>query len=205
MHTDHVEKVDRHVLINAAREMPNWVVSRHRPTVITFEDRKYVVDQVRPLELGRVEYRLAPAEDSDLYTPGRHFFYDQAFVDAREEVILERRLTAPRDILLGLTSPLIGFLWTGTKARLQSMGFDVWSAQRGSLWIERVAHIGLLLAAFGELWLGYIFTFLGMLSLVVLLTLDLVLRSSTLIDEDADLLGLFEFLNPKRYFRDKSK
>jgi hypothetical protein len=203
VHPDRVEKVDDRIIIDAAREMPDWVVSPHRPTVITYMSKTYIVDHKKALEVGRFEYGLTPVQLSDLNIPGRCFIYDQAFVDAREEAILDRHLAAPRDILLAATSPLVGFLWSGKTDQLESTGFDSWGALRMSLVVERFILLLLSLATAGEIWLGFIPVYLFIFD--VLIALDIVLRTSALMDApDSDRLGFLEYLNPKRYMNKSS-
>ena len=132
--------------------------------------------------------------------PGLEIDYGPEYVRLRDAAVgVERR----RDLgggLLHLLSPLVGFLGSGTKRRLEaSYGVDPVAATRRSIYLEvlfllgsgALISIGLMVSALGKgsPWpvrpfvLGFLFT-----------ALDALMRYDRLLNEERYPPGLFQWL-----------
>lgn len=116
--------------IHAAVDMPDWQVRQFRRIVVVFRGNHFYIADKRSLPNGTIQYLLKPWKDTK-EIPGKIIYYDADYVRNRNE---SNRLYQRRKyqfMFLRLAYPLIGFLWSRTKAQLER---EYWiSARRATL------------------------------------------------------------------------
>lgn len=200
--SDLVSREGERIVVDAARDMPDWEVRKARRAQIQFRDRVYFVASRVPGARGRVTFLLEPWPEKSTDVPGARLVYDREYVRRRDqEVGLARVGMALQPLLVSLT-PLVGFLPSATKRRLHTaLGIHPVRATRWSVYLEGavVLLLGtyLTIMAFvaglgGAAAIGF-----GMFAQAVVqmvLTLDLVFRVASLIRGTLDQDGAYEWL-----------
>ena len=113
------------VIIDAAREMPGWIVREFARKPIYFRSKKYLLRSKSPSEKPyALRYVLEPWP-ADFAEPQREFLtYDEETVAHRDAAIRRAQASgAVRHVLL-LLYPFLGFLWSSPKDKLARLGFE---------------------------------------------------------------------------------
>jgi hypothetical protein len=191
------------VFVESTADMPDWEFRTYRRTAVLFEGRRYFVSQKVLLDDGSYRYVLQPWTDDLTDLPGLTLVYDDDYVTQRED---ERREARQRDqtaAALFWVGPLLGFLPSRWKQRLNDRyAFNPVTVTLQSLLLERVA-----LYALGALLTVGAFTGIlgGTLPMGILLALvvvvDLVLRTGPAELGDMDQPGFGEWLLPSWWRR----
>ena len=121
---DQVTISENEVVIEAAREMPDWQVREFKPTPIYFEDKKYLLFASNRAEkpfARRYILRPWPAEHLDA---AKNFLtYDAESIAERDGAHREGVKSEGVRIALTPFYPFLGFLWSGVQRRLERIGF----------------------------------------------------------------------------------
>jgi hypothetical protein len=121
---DQVTISENEVVIDAAREMPDWQVREFKPTPIYFEDKKYLLfasnRAQRPFAR---RYILKPWPAEHLDAAKNFFTYDAESIAERDGAHREGVKTEGVRIALTPFYPFLGLLWSGTQRRLERIGF----------------------------------------------------------------------------------
>jgi hypothetical protein len=203
---DRVQHHGEQLIVQTGREMDDWVVRNYRKTTILFEGRRYYIARKEVLSPGRISYFLEQWPERSNEMPGKTIFYDLEYVQERDRTfLLEQRHAWQRYLLLPFL-PLIGFLFSPTKQRIEdSYGISARTTTLFSIWAELVGFLSLgVLAyafAFANLYfLGWSLSFFDVYFLAtyvigsILLLVDVAMRYSSMLKEDLSPLGLFEWV-----------
>jgi hypothetical protein len=140
------------LVVVTAMEMPDWEVRQHRSTLIHFEGQTWRV-AVRTVAAGKVHYQLARWDVADHERAGREVDYNAAYVALRDQAAPIIRARNRATGFLRWVSPLVGFLPSRTKARLEvTHGIDPVASTFHSVFLEflvtfcsfTIAPIGML-------------------------------------------------------------
>jgi len=188
------------LVIHSPADMDGWDVREHRKPLIHFDGRTWQLERKLPCPGDTMRYELTPWSPPHLELPGLEIRYGADYVERREA---ERALQRRRDRIapgLGLISPLIGFLGSEAKRRIQAAyGIDPATATARSLYLQYLVillsivwtGIGLLATGIGgaapfPVWPAAV--------AAILLAPDAMVRWSRLIEEQAYPPGLYEWL-----------
>jgi len=189
-----------HLAILSSVDMGDWEVREHRRALIRYEGRTWRLVRKVPCAGKRIRYELTQWIPGPMDAPGVEIDYGLEYVRLRDAAVgLERRRNLGGG-LLHLLSPLVGFLGSGTKRRLEaSYGVDPVAATRRSIYLEvlfllgsgAMISIGVMVTALGKgspwpvrhLVLGFLFT-----------ALDASMRYDRLLNEERYPPGLFQWL-----------
>lgn len=199
--SDKVSWFGESVIIQAAREMPDWQVREFCKIPIYFDGRKYYLK--RKLRLERpyaMSYELETWPE-DLHEESKlEISYDAEYVAQRDRLIqADKRNDLGRALLLPFF-PFLGFLWSRFKDReLERFGLNPLSMTQASVLLEFalvvieiiflfIFHLGFAQVVFGlaTSWLDF--------TLFVVLLVDTVIRADQVL-RDVDLpAGFLEWL-----------
>lgn len=177
------------LVVYSPRDMAEWVVREYSRPIIWIRDRRYYLRCREPLAGPfRWRYVLFPWPDEEPCNSASPIFYSDDYVAGRERALgLDRAAWVGHCLLLPFY-PLLGFLWSGLKERLATVGFNARSVTSLSLALQ----LGLVML------LGIFVGYLGFWSverglLLALLGLDLVLRYDGVLHGDRRPLGFLEW------------
>jgi len=199
---DFVSRDGARIVVDAARDMPDWEVRRARRVAIQFRDITYFVAAREPGLRGRVTYMLEPWPEKSADVPGVRLVYDRGYVERRDrEVGLARVGVALGPVVVALT-PWVGFLPSAVKRRIhRNLGIHPVTATRWSVYLQFILVI--LLGTYMGI-MGYVMAIggaaamgVGMLAqyiVQIVLTLDLVFRIGSLLRGTLDQDGVYEWL-----------
>jgi hypothetical protein len=175
--------------------MPDWEVRKYRPTKIIIADRPYVITAKHVIESKKLIYRLEPW-GTRVDIPGRVICYDEQYVRTREAEYKSRPGRERGYRLLAPAYPLIGFVWSSSKAKLEEK-FGICPV-RATKW-SVVVEIPFALAAALAFWFSFSFEgFLEAFVAMVLLASDLLMRGDDLMREVPVPRGFLEWIWHKR-------
>ncbi len=200
--SDLVARDGARIVVDAARDMPDWEVRKARRAAIRFRDLTYFVAAREPGARGRVTYVLEPWPERSADVPGVRLVYDRAYVEQRDREAGLARAGMALSPLITLATPLVGFLPSVTKRRIHSaIGLHPVRATRWSVYLEGAVVV--LLGTYLTI-MGYVVGLGGVASVgfamfaqcvaQVVLTLDLVFRTASLIRGTLDQDGAYEWL-----------
>lgn len=205
LRSDRVFRSGDRVIIVSRADMPGWDVRRFRKLAIVFEGETYFVREKSRGRDSLYRYALQPWPSSLTDAPGGTVVYDEEFVRARDRDASTRRGSDVLYCLLLPLQPLIGFLWSGTKRRLESRcGISARRATGYSLILEAFAFLvhGVLLWGFGFLNLyslalsasfSQMFPLIYMFAATLLLLPDVIVRYGATLMIDAAPSGFYEW------------
>jgi hypothetical protein len=189
-----------HLAVLSSTEMPDWEVRAHRKALIRYDGRTWTPLRKVACPGKRFRYELTPWNPGPMDAPGVEIDYGPDYVRHRDEAIRAGRRMNVVSTLLHWSSPLIGFLGSGTKRRLEAVyGLDPVAATRRSLHLE----ILLLLGSGALISIGKMVEALGsappwpvrpMVFGFVLVGLDTLMRYSRVLREERYPPGLFQWL-----------
>ncbi len=126
-------------------DMDDWVITKYRRLVIGFRDCDYYLVSKEKGEDRLYYYLLKPWSDNKGDIPGRKISYDQEYVLEREKYRRLSRIYGGIAIALIPLIPVLGFLWSRTKLRLNDrFGFHPLSVTNLSIIIEVLLGLGSL-------------------------------------------------------------
>ncbi len=137
----------RRLVVDAARDMPDWQVRQHRRPQIRFRNHLYFPVERTEGKWGKVRFVLEPWPERSTDLPGPRIEYDASYVLARDGAA--RRSMAGEGLgpLIFVAMPVIGLLPSMVKARIQDrLGINPESATRASVTAE--AGVAVLLLFF---------------------------------------------------------
>jgi hypothetical protein len=136
------------VVLYAACRMLDWKTTRYRKTAVVWRDRTYFVESQGPVTGAGWRYVLAPWPEDLHDTPGRVVHYDARYVQERDALRREQQALERSAVGLWAISPLLGFLPSRVKLRLnERYGFHPVTVTDRSLLLE-YAILVVLLGAF---------------------------------------------------------
>jgi len=189
-----------HLAILSSVDMQEWEVREHRKTLIHYDGRTWKLVRKVPCVGKRWRYELMPWTPGPMDSPGAEIEYGPEYVQTRDRAVGVGRRRDAGSLLLHWLSPLIGFLGSGTKRRLEeSYGLDPVAATRRSIYLEILLllgagvliSIGLMVTALGKgsPWpvrpfvLGFLFV-----------GLDVLMRYDRILHEERFPPGLYQWL-----------
>lgn len=205
---DRVHLQGQQLVVDAARDMPDWEVRKARRAAIRYRGKVYFVAQRESRAGGRVRYVLEPWPDRSADVPGLRVTYDEEYVRKRDlnaDMAVLGAFARPIAVVL---TPLVGFLPSRIKAVIhQRFGIHPVTATRWSVGLEWIAAIllgtALCVAGFAAFVYG---TSTGEAAALVLdltkvdafgelvLVVDVVFRTSSLVRNRMDQDGFYEWL-----------
>lgn len=175
--------------IYSKRDMPDWVVREFCQPAIWFQDQKFFLCSKESVAAPRRwRYGLRPWPEHEAPSAPYSIFYSAEYVADRERNFRSGLAGSLAYWLLLPLCPALGFLWSGTKERLASIGFVPRSVTVFSITIE----LGAMLV------LGILIGYLGFWSIrnvlaFLILTLDLVMRYDAILRDHPRSPGFFEW------------
>ena len=129
--SDLIQIQQNQIEILSRRENTDWEVRDYNRLAIYFRDRRYYLKRVTPENRGRIRFLLVPWSEDLQDNPWRIMTYDEAYVRERDSQVITEEFTTFRSILLIAAYPLLGFLPSGLKQRIQEWTpFDARMATR---------------------------------------------------------------------------
>ncbi len=205
---DQVHLQGRQLIVDAARDMPDWEVRKARRAAIQYRGKVYFVAQREPRQGGRVRYVLEPWPDRSADVPGQRLLYDEDYVRTRDADAGMAVLGAVATPVAIVLTPLVGFLPSRVKKDLHHrLGIHPVTATRWSVRIEWVAaillgvHLGV--AGFASIVYGtskgsevaQVLTLTKTDALIELvLVIDVLFRTSSFVRNRMDQDGFYEWL-----------
>jgi hypothetical protein len=186
------------VFVDAPAGMEGWEVRRFRKTRIQLDHRAYEVIGEDPASHGGVRYVLAPWPDHLQDPPALEVVYDLEYVRARDaglKVLARRRFRG--DLLIPLY-PVLGLLPASWKAYLsRTCDLHARTLTAWSIWLEYAGILVTVMLLALHTWTG-IFEKWYLLTILAVLTPDALVRWNSLLEEEADPPGFYEWV---RHFR----
>ena len=123
--------------IYSRRNMPDWVVREFSRPAIWFQDQKCFLLAREPVRGHfRWKYSLSPWPSDHGHSPSTTITYSTEYVVARERDYHRQLASTSTGNLLRPFSPVLGFLWSGTKDRLALLGLSDRSLTSSSIALE---------------------------------------------------------------------
>ena len=181
-----VVESDRLLVVSRAN-MDGWEVRRHRHTAIRFDGRIWRVSSRSAFAGGMVHYELIPLSEQEQDVAGSMIDYTPVYVERRDREARSRRDRQRGFVLLGTVSPLVGFLGSRTKGRLEERyGIDPVRVTWHSMLVEYIVALAVLvLVAFGGLLL---------IPVAAMLIIDAVIRWDRILGGERLPPGFYEWL-----------
>ncbi len=194
---DHVGTQGDDLIIESDVEMPDWEMRAYRRLQIVVDGQAYFVAAKSTISRGRFRYQLVlwPETLNDL--PGRQIYYDETFIQARDEVIRNRREAIVVIALTWFFRPLLGYLWQASKERMavrflvdpvRCTELSIYTSYAIVVLCMAMAVIGLFTQAIALGWL---------VATMLLLAPDTVMRWDRM-QRDRSNLGFYEWWLGKR-------
>jgi hypothetical protein len=141
------DRIFRHgnrLIIIAAADMPEWEVRKNRKIAILVGTTIWWIAGKEGSGRGSVRYTLEPWDEYLNQIPGRTIRYDAEYVGQRDEDLKSRSICKRRSDALVLLKPLIGFLPSKIKVRIEDR-YDISarSATFVSLFVQLLVFFGL--------------------------------------------------------------
>ncbi len=138
--SDRIVRKGGQILVYTGSEMPDWQVRIYRRIAVVLDDRVYFVAQKEDIDRRTIRYTLEPWPETLHDLPGRTIHYSEEYVRQRDR---SRSNAIRREAMfhsLRLFKPLIGFLPSSVKYRIEvRYGISARGATVSSLWLELVA------------------------------------------------------------------
>jgi hypothetical protein len=171
------------------RDMSDWVVREFcRPDIWFQEQRFYLCARQSVRGPFRWKYTLCPWQVEDLEAVPYSIHYSDLYVQERERQYKSELATGSARHLLLPAYPFLGFLWSGLKDHLESLGFNARSITSTSVMIELGAVLML------GIYIGYLggWSIINVLMLLTL-TADVVFRYDAVLRDKMRQPGLLEW------------
>jgi hypothetical protein len=192
--SDYVRREGDYLVIYSSADMPDWYAREFRKQAIFFEGLRFFVAEKTVVGEKEFRYALSPWPEDLQDMPSRVVHYDEDFVRARDRALREMRKDQYWELILFLIKPLIGFLPSSYKLRIQGKyGIDPEQATAYSLWIEYM----LLFVDGGLLVIGSfttIFNIFYLIGIIFLLLPDVIVRYNNSLKDEKILYGFYEWL-----------
>ncbi len=207
---DRVTREGRAVHVQTRHEMPDWQVRRYRRWAVRFKGDLYQIISAVEVNAREFVYVLEPWPDEGYDPPERVIEYDEEYVAQRDLEVRKESGRSWTQFGLWLVYPLLGYLPSGWKYRLNaSYGVHAVRATWVSLIIQ--AAIALLLAVWGGiLFMANAWTMMNVLIGSVtpeflnpvpylylgagILFVDFVIRLHRLLSNSPEQFGFYEWL-----------
>jgi len=121
---DRIFRHGQRLIVIAAVDMPEWEVRKNRKTVILVGTTIWWVAGKERSGRGSVRCTLEPWDEHLNQIAGRTIRYDAEYVRQRDEDLKLWRICKRRSDALVLVKPLIGFLPSGIKVRIEEL-YDI--------------------------------------------------------------------------------
>ena len=212
MGVDRILRNGEQLVVCSKADMDEWEVQEKRKTVIYINNEVWRLVGKQFYTKNEVRYLLEPWPDAMREIPGRVIRYGEKYVKSRDEALRKMMFTSRISIVLYLLTPLIGFLPSPVKTKIEAdFGIPARSATFISIYIELLlffalgaliqifSYGGLMGQQLSEHGSGIDPTFFvknlpfSITSLLVLLS-DLVLRYSSYLRDEHSPLGVFEWI-----------
>ncbi|MCP3977955.1 MAG: hypothetical protein GY716_01310 [bacterium] len=196
------------LVVRSPADMDGWEVHPYRRPLIHFDDRTWRIAGKSQEGDGTFRYELRPWVPALGDVPTREIRYDADYVERRESLSRQHRAHAIAGPAILLLSPLLGFLGSGTKRRLEAFGLNVRAATWHSIYLQcfvilccgTLASISMMIVAQRQTppWSSG-----HLLLLAAVVGLDVLFRVDRLIREDDYPPGFYQWLIPRRGRRRK--
>jgi len=196
-------KGDR-LIVCSIVDMEEWRVQQIRKIGICIDDELWQLTEKQYRAKNHVRYFLAPWPEFEKEIPGRIIRYDEEYVRARDEAAKKRKIEAVVGPILSLFKPLVGFLPSRLKSRLEEKcGVPARNATFMSIICELVAFFVagafLLIFTFGSMEAPQLALYIPFfVMLVLMLFIDIAMRYHSYLREDLSPWGMFEWIIPGR-------
>jgi hypothetical protein len=186
---DLVRIEEGNLVIYSGRDMPDWVVREFcRPDIWFQEQRFYLCARQSMPGPFRWKYTLCPWQVEDLEPVPYSIRYSELYVQERERQFQSELAASSAHQFLLPVYPFLGFLWSGLKEHLESLGFNARSITSTSVMIEFGAVLVL------GIYIGYLggWSIINVLMLLTL-TVDVVFRYDAVLRDKMRQPGLLEW------------
>lgn len=192
--SDYVTREGDYLVIYSSADMPDWYAREYRKQAIFFEGLRFYVAEKTIIGGGEFRYALAPWPEDLQDMPSRVIQYDENYVRARDRALRQMRKDQYWESILFLIKPLIGFLPSSYKLKLQGKyGIDPEQATAYSLWIEyMVLFVHGALLVIGSF--TTIFSMFYLLGVIFLILPDVLARYSNSLKDEKPHYGFYEWL-----------
>jgi hypothetical protein len=191
---DRLVRKEAQRIIYSPADMEDWEVRKFRRVLIRIEGHGYHLTRKTRQPGGLLRYLLEPWPEDYPDPPAIELTYDRDYVEARDRVA---RASFRREVGLGLLwplIPLIGLLPAGSKARLHARyGVHPQTATAWSLWLEWALILFHVLLLAIQTWTG-IFNTGYIVAVLLVLAPDVLVRWSSLLGEEINPYGFYEWL-----------
>ena len=177
------------VVIYSPRYMENWSVREFCRQAIWFQDHKFYLHARERVSGPRLwKYSLALWPDGESQSPTGSITYSAEYVAERDAVAASEKARSSVGLILLPLSPFLGFLWSGTKARLEPLGI----APRMTTFCSLTLQFGCVLLL--GIYIGYLGGWsVANVLLLGLLSLDLVYRYDAHLRDEGKFPGFLEW------------
>jgi len=206
---DRILRKGEQLVMSSKADMDEWEVRQHRKTAIFINDDPWCLVGKQFSAKEDVRYLLDPWPDAMREIPGQIIRYDEEYVKARDAAIKKIRLESGIYPVLSLMKPLIGFLPSGVKEKIETkFGVPARDATLISIFIELLlifaSVVPALLIIAGNVsssrggtahaLLAMFNTVLIIIVLLLTLLIDVAIRYGSYLRADRSPLGIFEWV-----------
>ena len=182
------------VVIYSPRDMDGWCLREFCRPIIWFQEQKLFLrakESVRGTR--RWKYSLDRWPEDDHHPAPFSITYSAEFVAVREAAFHSQQTRTTAGQLLLPLSPLLGFLWSRTKRRLEPLGLNS----------EEISSLSVALEFGAFMVFGIFIGYLGFWSVETVLLwlgigLDVMMRYDSQLRQDGRCLGFLEWCWPRR-------
>jgi hypothetical protein len=187
------------IIVCSQVDMDEWQIRENRKTAIFIDDEVWCLVEKQFTDDKEVRYILDPWPDYARHIPGRRIRYDEEYVRACRELDEKRKFENRYGPVLSLFKWIIGFLPSRMKASIEEkFGVPARNATFISIIVELYLFfaVGALLLIFTVVNFHFqasVFSIPSLIRLVIILSLDLVMRYDSYIRGDASPPGFWEW------------
>jgi hypothetical protein len=195
---------NRLTIVTPVSDLPGWEVRKYRAPRIRFDGRSWRIVARTPGPDKTMRYVLEAWDPLDGELTGPEIDYSPESVALRDHANAIGRRRSRVTGLLGLVSPVTGFLTARMKDRLETVyGIDPVASTSLSVMIQVVAALGaLVLATIGQMVKVYGYDsgipVVAALALAVVALTDAAVRWSRILAEERPAPGFYEWLFRRR-------
>ena len=204
---DSILRNGEQLVVCSKADMDEWEVREKRKTVIYINNEAWHVVGKQFYAKDEVRYLLDPCLDVTREIPGRIIRYNDEYVRARDEAEKKRRMESWTYPVFYLLTPLIGFLPSCVKAKIESnYGVSARNATLISIFIELLlffASVGLFVlitataadqSSGGFIYVAVVNSLIHEIVLFLILLIDIAMRYGSYLRDDISPWGAFEWV-----------
>ncbi len=184
------------VVIYSSYDMEDWKVTSYRKAAIVFKDKTYFLVSKSMMEDGTFRYKLREWPEDHVDLPSQSIVYDEEYVAERNDYYIKAERLKKVSILMIVIQPLLGFLTSSQKRKLQKeYGIEPVAVTNYSLFLEYLCLVSLSSSYVIQIFTRIFPSWFNYAPVVILVLLvDTIIRYHHILGESVYPYGFYEWI-----------